>query len=421
MSPPKSSAAEKLDTPAPISSKERKPEVREAPVQTKKRSPKRPLIILGVLFVVVVGGIGVYSLMTANQETTDDAQVEADIVPVGARTGGQVQKVLVTDNQHVKKGELLVELDRETPQAKVTQAEAELETAKANADAADASSTVSVASAKGGLTSARASVSTSAEAVTTAHARVKAAEAAKKRAEAEARRTALSRARTQELFSRSAVSQQELDNAIAADDAAKAGVDLAQAELEAAKQNERMAKSQVSEARGRLDQSTPIDSRIAVAKAQATLAHARVKSATAALELAKLQLSYTRIEAPADGIVSRLSVHVGQLVQPGQPIAEFVPTATYVVANFKETQIARIKAGDRAVVELDAFPGREFEGTVESLSAATGARFSLIPPDNAPGNFVKVVQRVPVRVHWKGDPGDIMRAGLSAEVTVHVK
>ena len=192
-------------------------------------------------------------------------------------------------------------------------------------------------------------------------------------------------------------------------------------ELEAAKQNERMAKSQVSEARGRLDQSTPIDSRIAVAKAQATLAHARVKSATAALELAKLQLSYTRIEAPADGIVSRLSVHVGQLVQPGQPIAEFVPTATYVVANFKETQIARIKAGDRAVVELDAFPGREFEGTVESLSAATGARFSLIPPDNASGNFVKVVQRVPVRVHWKGDPGDIMRAGLSAEVTVHVK
>ncbi len=424
MSPPRASTAEKLEPvaeerPAPASG-EKKPEVVRAPVERKKRSAKKPLMILGALLAIVLTTIGSYSWLTRDLVTTDDAQVEADIVPIGARVGGQVLEVVVKDNQHVKKGELLVELDGDTASAQVAQAQAELETAKANADAADAAKTVSAASAKGGLSSARASVSGSSEAVTSARAGVRAAEAGKKRAEAEARRTALARARTQELFSRSAVSQQELDNAVAADDAAKAGVELAQAELDAARQSERMAKSHVAEARGRLDQSTPIDSQMAVARAQAALAHARVRSAEAALALAKLHLSYTRIEAPADGVVSRLSVHPGQLVQPGQPVAEFVPTTTYVVANFKETQIGRIKPGDSATIELDAYPGVELDGTVESVSAATGARFSLIPPDNASGNFVKVVQRVPVTVRWKTEPSRPMRAGLSAEVTVHV-
>ena len=135
----------------------------------------------------------------------------------------------------------------------------------------------------------------------------------------------------------------------------------------------------------------------------------------------RLQLSYTKIWAPEDGVISKLVAHEGQLVSPGQPVAELVPAATYVVANFKETQVGRMVPGQRAVVTIDAYPGLELEGTVESLSGGTGARFSLIPPDNASGNFVKVVERVPVRIAWAKPPpeGVRLQAGLSAYVTVH--
>jgi membrane fusion protein, multidrug efflux system len=161
----------------------------------------------------------------------------------------------------------------------------------------------------------------------------------------------------------------------------------------------------------------------AAARAQARLSSARVRSAQAAADLAGLQLSYTRIWAPADGVVSKLSVHEGQLVAAGQPMAELVPSRTYVVANFKETQVGVLRPGQQADVEIDAFPGRALDGVVESLSGGTGARFSLIPPDNASGNFVKVVERVPVRIAWaKPPPPDMaLRAGLSAYVTVHAR
>ncbi|MFL5415428.1 MAG: HlyD family efflux transporter periplasmic adaptor subunit, partial [Myxococcales bacterium] len=144
--------------------------------------------------------------------------------------------------------------------------------------------------------------------------------------------------------------------------------------------------------------------------------------AQAALELARLQLSYAKIFAKDDGMVSRLTVHEGQLVQAGQPMMALVPTETYVVANFKETQIGDMKPGQNVDVDIDAFPGRTLHGKLESLSGGTGSRFSLLPPDNASGNFVKVVQRIPVRIAWVDPPKDLpLRAGLSADVTVHVK
>jgi membrane fusion protein (multidrug efflux system) len=145
-----------------------------------------------------------------------------------------------------------------------------------------------------------------------------------------------------------------------------------------------------------------------------------VKSAEAARDLAELQLSYTKIWAPRDGLVSRLQAREGQLVSPGQVLAELVPGQTYVVANFKETQLARMRPGEEARVEIDAYPGLPLRGRVESLSGGTGARFSLLPPDNASGNFVKVVERVPVRIAWASPPPPevVLRAGLSATVTV---
>src|SRR6185312_5411392 len=156
------------------------------------------------------------------------------------------------------------------------------------------------------------------------------------------------------------------------------------------------------------------------ARANADLAHARVQSAEAQLELARLQLGYTAVKAPADGIASKLTVHEGQLVAIGSPVIELVPTQTYVLANFKETQIGKMKPGQRADVKVDAYPGQKLEATVESLSGGTGSSFSLLPADNASGNFVKVVQRVPVRISWTKQPDVPLRAGMSVDVTVHV-
>jgi membrane fusion protein (multidrug efflux system) len=164
-----------------------------------------------------------------------------------------------------------------------------------------------------------------------------------------------------------------------------------------------------------------VSAQVASAQAQTTLAQARVQAAEAAVKAAQLNLSYTKVTAPADGIAARLSVRVGSFVGPGQAVVEIVPRATYIIANFKETQMKQIRPGQRVRVKIDALGGRDFEGKVESLSGGTGATFSLLPPDNASGNFVKVVQRVPVRVSWNGPPADQVPAGSSAEVTVYTK
>ncbi|HEY6173497.1 MAG TPA: efflux RND transporter periplasmic adaptor subunit, partial [Kofleriaceae bacterium] len=163
-----------------------------------------------------------------------------------------------------------------------------------------------------------------------------------------------------------------------------------------------------------------VDQVISVAQANAKLAAARVTAAEVALDKAKLQRSYASVVAPIAGTVSRLGAHVGQHVMQGQPLLMLVPLDTYVIANFKENQVGRMKAGDPVDIEIDAYPGQTFHGIVDTVSPATGARFSMIPPDNATGNFVKVVQRVPVKITWSAPPSVAMRPGLSAEVVVHV-
>jgi membrane fusion protein (multidrug efflux system) len=397
--------------------------ISEPPPAEVPAAPKRnlrPFIILGAVAGVAALGFGAYSIITAGQEETDDAQVEADVVPIAARTSGQVLKVPVKDNQAVKKGDLLLEIDDADHTARVNQAEAELETAKAQAAVADSQEHVTEASARGGLDSSRASLSGTNVMVSSAEAQVLAARAGLDRAKVDVRRSEIDLQRAKELRAANAVPQERLDNTQMAYDSSRAALAQAEANLAAVEEAKRMARSRVAEAEGRLEQSQPIDAQIAVARAGAELAHARVKSSEAQLEIAKLNLSYTRVLAPSDGVVSKVSVHEGALVQPGQPVAELVPSATYVVANFKETQVGKMRPGQRAVLKLDAFPGRDLEGSVESLSGGTGARFSLLPPDNASGNFVKVVQRVPVRIAWKAPPDLPLRAGLSADVTVYV-
>ena len=385
---------------------------------SRKRRPFAILAAVGALVVLIICG---YLFLTAGEEDTDDAQVTADLVPVGTRVPGQVLRVLVKENQLVKKGELLAEIDPADYQARVEQAEAELLTAEAQAQAADAQVQVTEAGSKGGLTSARAALTGSSVGVGSADAQVQVARAGLQRAETDIRRTQTDLERARSLRAANAVPQASLDNAQANFDAALAQLQQAKAMVAAAEEGKQLAVERVSEARGRLGQATPIEAQIAAARAQATLAHARVQSAQAGLELAKLQLSYTKITAPADGLASKLTAHEGQLLQMGQPIINLVPTATYVIANFKETQVGKMRPGQTARIKIDAFPGRTFEGKVESLSGGTGSSFSLLPPDNASGNFVKVVQRVPVHISWQSVPSDVvLRAGLSADVTVEV-
>lgn len=381
----------------------------------------RPFVVLGALALAAVLGLGVRAWLRAGLEETDDAQVEADVVPLGPRVGGQVLAVAVAENQAVKRGEVLLQLDPADLEARLAQAEAELAVAQAQAAAAEAQERVAGAAATGGLASAEAAVSGSTLSASNAEAAVAAAQAALERAHADVRRADLDLERTRQLRQDSAASQQALDHAEAAAAAAHAAALQAEAQLAGARSAQQAAVARVAEARGRLRQSSPVDAQLAAAHAAAELARARVRFAEASRGQARLQLGYTKVVAPEDGVVSRLGVHPGQNVQPGQPVAELVPARTYVVANFKETQIGAMRAGQRARIRIDAFPGRVFEGTVESRSGGTGARFALIPPDNASGNFVKVVQRVPVRIAWTKPPDVPLAAGLSAVVAVRVK
>jgi membrane fusion protein (multidrug efflux system) len=386
-----------------------------------KKNGKRPFLVLGAVVAVALAAYGGFVVLTAGRESTDDAQVAADTVPVSARVAGQVVHVAIQENQRVKKGDLIATIDDADYKAKVKQAEAELASSQAQKAQADAQVSIVTATSTGTLSSAKAAYSGSNVGVASADAQVAAAQAAIVRAEADVKKSDADLKRAQELRAANAAPQEMLDNAQSAHDFAQASLAQAKAQLLAAQENKRGAIARVSEAAGKVAQSAPIDAQISAAHAAADLAAARVASAEAALDLAKLQLSYTQIVAPADGIASKLGVHDGQLVAPGQQVVQIVPTTTYVIANFKETQVGRMRPGQAAKIEIDAYPHRTFTGKVESISGGTGASFSLLPADNASGNFVKVVQRVPVRIAWVNPPSDVLlRAGLSVDAEVEV-
>jgi membrane fusion protein (multidrug efflux system) len=320
---------------------------------------RRALLVAAAVAAVVLGAVGLRAVASRGDETTDDAQVEADVVAVAPRVGGTIAEVLVDDNAEVKAGRPILRLDPADFDVRLRQAEAEVETARSQAAAADAQ-----------VAGARASVT---------------------RAEAEAERAALDLRRAEDLKAGDAIAADRYDATRTQDESARAGAGVNRAQY-------------------------------AAALANSSLAHARVKSALAALDLAKLQRSWTEVRAPADGVVSRLGAHPGQIVQPGQPLGQLVPSRTYVVANFKETQVGGIRPGQLVEIRVDSYSGLRLPGRVESISGGTGARFSLLPPDNASGNFVKVVERVPVRIAWVQPPADVrLRAGLSALVTVHTR
>lgn len=390
------------------------------PVISKPRAKRLYLIII-IAIVIILGAYAAFAIATSGKESTDDAQIAADIVPVASRVAGQIVAVHVVENQPVQRGALIAELDPRDAEVKVAQAEGELETARAQTAEAEAKLRITGATASGGFSAAQAAVESSREGAEAQSSQVNEARAGVTRARANAQKAAADWTRAQELGAKGDISRAQVDAARAANEAAQADLSSAEARLQSATNSQQLAQANIRQAQGRLTQSAPVEAQVGAAEASANLARAKVRTAEAALAAAKLALSYTKITAPADGIAAKLAVHPGSLVTAGQPLVQLVPKSTYIIANFKETQVRSMKAGQRAKVGVDALGGKEFEGHVESLSGGTGASFSMLPPDNASGNFVKVVQRIPVRIAWDGPASDRIPAGSSVEVTIYTK
>src|SRR5882724_2581113 len=394
-----------------------------APSAAPPASNKRRLIMLSLLAAFILSGAG-WWVAHRGLEATDDAQLDADVVAVPSRAGGTVLAVHFTDNQRVEAGALLVELDDAQAKAKLAEAEAEVLGAKASADAADATADLTARNASAGQNIARASLTGAAVAVTATSDQIAEASANLASATAQRDKARLDLGRTKQLFATGAIANAALEAAQASFDSAEAVRDSAEARIITLKSSTTQARARVSEASARLGQaSDTLPSQVAEAKAHAASARARVATAEATRDLAQLDLSYTKIFAPHAGIVSKRSVAEGQLVSAGQAVVMLIPDArkggaVWVTGNFKETQLAQMRIGQPATLTIDAY-GREVQGKVESFSGATGARFALLPPDNATGNFTKVVQRVPVRVKLENVPDDLMLLpGLSVELTV---
>ena len=384
-----------------------------------KRS--RAKIVLPALIGVAALVGGALYLHGKGKETTDDAFVESHVANVAPRVQGQVLNVLVRDNQAVNAGDVLVELDERDATARLHASTADLESAEANLAAANAQLTLaqhsvdaSLRQAKGGVTQAFAISGSSKAQIDQARADLVAAQS-------RAALTGTELARTTKLHADGAVAQAELDRSQAADDQARAAVDQAKARVSVASVGLVNAGGGIESAQGRLAAAQTGPDQVQVAAAQVGVAKARVDQAKAALEQAELNVSYMRVRAPTRGVVSRRSVEPGQLVDPARPLLALTQLDdSWIVANFKEDQIGKLRVGQAAEISLDAFSGRKLTAHVDSFSGGTGSRFALLPPDNASGNFTKVVQRVPVLIRIDNRPRDIvLRPGLSAFVTVH--
>ena len=341
--------------------------------QPKSKSKKVIPIILGVI--ILIGGFfGIKEYIYYSKHIdTDDAQIDADISPVVSRIGGYVDSIYFEENQHVSNGKLLVKLDDRDLKIRLEQAQAGKQSALANVSVSE--SVVNTTSANIGIAKANVDV-----------------------AEARANKAAKDFARYQNLIKDGSITQQSFDQA-------KAEKEASQALLVAAKNQYQAALKQVG-----------------TSQSQVAAASTNITSRAADIDFAKLQLSYAHINAPSGGIVSNKNIQIGQLIQPGQSLFAIVnDNSLYVKANFKETQLEKLKEGQLVDIEVDAFPDVKLEGHIYNFAPATGAKFSLLPPDNATGNYVKVIQRIPVKIKLENNKIlEKLRPGMSVKVSVHV-
>ena len=385
---------------------------------------RRRGILIAVVVVIVVVAAGIWWRSTFSEDT-DDAQVNGHLIQVSSRIAGQVLKVDVVENQVVKAGDTIAELDPGDYQVAVENAEAALASAKANAAAVNVNVPIITINTGRNLSSANADVSGAQAGVEQGQSELKAAKARVAQAEANNVKAQADLARYKPLVEKDVISKQQWDAAVAAADASTAALADAHATEQAAVEGVRAAHDKESQSAALLKYAQTGPQQVAAQNAKAKQAEAQVQQAQAQLDQAKLNLGYTRIVAPAAGIITRKSVEVNQNVSPGQNLLTLVSLEDlWITANFKETQLRRMTAGQKVVVHVDS-TGKDYEGKVTQIGGATGSVLSLFPPENATGNYVKVVQRLPVRIDFtdlaKEDPNHELRPGLSVEPKVRVK
>jgi membrane fusion protein (multidrug efflux system) len=410
---------------------ERKAEPPAAPPNSRRR-----LLIIGGLVVAIAVAAWFY-LSSRNRVSSDDAQVDGHIVPIAAKISGSVAEVLVTDNQQVKTGEVLLRIDPRDYQAKVDQARAALAMAEAQARGAQVSVPLTHATTETGMSSAEAQVATAQAELTrsrvdaqqAANADLSYAQANVESAQANYDRAQADLARMRPLIAKEEISQQQFDSYVAAARAAEGQLRAAQQKVASARDEAQSneaavsaAQARLAKARADLAQSRTNRSQVDISAAQASSATAGVQQARANLNAAELQASYTTIQAPVDGVVTKKMVQLGQILQPGQGLMILIPLQNvWVTANFKETQLRDVRVGQKAEVKVDMY-GKIFPGHVDSIAGATGTRTSLLPPENASGNYVKVVQRIPVKITLDPLPAEyVLRPGMNVEATILTK
>jgi membrane fusion protein (multidrug efflux system) len=371
---------------------------------------------------VIVGGIFAWRYFTS-YESTDDAQIDGHINSVSARISGHVIKLNVDDNQYVEKGTVLVEIDPADYQIAVAQAQADYADASAQASASDINVPITNVSTSSQVVAAQAEVGSAKAGVAAARQQFDAAKAQIAEADANNVKAQNDLVRYKQLIDKQEISQQQYDQAVASAQGAAATVTAAKASADAAQAQIEQAQGKLQQANADLRTAQTAPQTMHMTRSRAASAKANAERKKAQLDQALLNLGYTKVVAPVTGIVSNRTVEVGQNIQVGQEMMKVIPLEDiWVTANFKETQLRGMKPGQKVDIDVDA-TGKTYKGQVDSIAGASGARFSLLPPENATGNYVKVVQRIPVKIIFDKDAlkGHELRPGMSVEPKVWIR
>ncbi len=389
------------------------------------KSNKKGIAIVVVLVLIVIAAF--FYWRSTYTVDTDDAQVDGNLYQVSSRVSGQVTKVYVQEQQTVQKGDVLAEIDPTDYQVALEQAEANLATAKAQYEQASVNVPITSTNVRTSLATSGSDVLGTEAQVQQAEAQAQAALAQVAQAKAMAQKAQIDVDRYTPLVAKDVISKQQFDQAVATATADQAALDAAERTAKAQQNQVQLVKQRLAQSKSQeLQNQKNGPEQVKVQEATAQAAAASVQQAQARVDQAKLNLTYCKITAPAAGIVSKKSVVSGANLSVGQSLMTIVPLEDlWVTANFKETQLAQMKAGQEVEIEVDALGGKKFHGRVQQIGGATGSSLSLFPPENATGNYVKVVQRIPVRVNFTNlqdeNKGDLLRIGMSVTPTVRVK
>jgi len=389
---------------------------------SRRSDPRFRAFLIAGLIVLVIVGFFVWRYL-ASYESTDDAQIDGHVNSISTRVSGHVIKLNVQDNQYVEAGTVLVEIDPTDYQVAVERAQADYNDARATADAASVDVPITSVNTTSQLSSADADVANAQAGIKASRQQYEAAKANLQEAQANDVKAQNDLVRYKQLVDKQEISEQQYDQAVAAAKANTAAVESARASADAVQSQVLQAESKLVQAQANQRTAGTAPKQMAIIRSRAQSAQAAALRKKADLDQAQLNLQYTKVIAPVTGIVSDRTVEVGQNVQPGQELLKLIPLEDiWVTANFKETQLREMKAGQKADIYVDA-TGKTYKGHVDSIAGASGARFSLLPPENATGNYVKVVQRIPVKIVF--EPGEtkehVLRPGMSVEPKVWVR